>query len=130
GDRRAPARALGAAASGKAAAAHDGRSRVARRSESAAAAAELAVVHGYASDTAALAPAARRPPLDLRRSPRSAADRRGDPGAGAPAGGRGPALGVAADRGGTEGARHPRLGDDRRRDPAAGGTPPRPRAVR
>src|SRR5204863_2638083 len=32
--------------------------------------------------TAALAPAARRPPLDVRRSLRSAADRRRDPGAG------------------------------------------------
>src|SRR5712691_133317 len=71
GDRRAPARALGAAASGKATAAHDGRSRVARCSESASTAAELAL--------AALAPAARRPPLDPRRSVRSAADRRGDP---------------------------------------------------
>jgi hypothetical protein len=40
GDRRAPARALGSAASGEATAAHDGRSRVARCSESAAAAAE------------------------------------------------------------------------------------------
>ena len=99
GDRRAPARALGAAASGKATAAHDGRSRVARCSESAAAAAELAVVHGYASDTAALAPAARRPPLDVRRSVRSAADRRGDPRAGAAAGAREPALGLPADRG-------------------------------
>src|SRR6266511_787567 len=128
GDRRAPARALGAAASGKATAAHDGRSRVARRSESAAAAAELAVVHGYASDTAALAPAARRPPLDLRRSVRSAADRRGDPRAGAPVGAREPALGLPADRGRAERARHRRLGDDRREDPAPGGTRPCRRA--
>src|SRR5712691_9312929 len=88
GDRRAPARALGAAASGNATAAHDGRSCVARCSESAAAAAELAVVHGYANDTAALAPAARRPPLDVRRSVRSAADQQGDPRAGAAAGAR------------------------------------------
>ena len=73
GDRRAPARALGAAASGKATAAHDGRSRIARCSESAAATAELAVVHGYASDTAALASAARRPPMDVQQSQRAAA---------------------------------------------------------
>ena len=44
-------------------------------SESAAAAAELAVVHGCASDTPGLAPAARRPPADIRRSVRSSADR-------------------------------------------------------
>src|SRR5712691_6423723 len=116
GDRRAAARALGAAASGNATAAHDGRSRVARRGESAAAAAELAVVHGYASDTAALAPAARRPPLDLRWSLRAAAGQRGDPRVDAAAGSREPALGLPADHGRTERPRHQRLGDDRRED--------------
>ena len=121
---------VGAAASGKATAAHDGRSRVACCGESAAAAAELAVVHGYASDTAALAPAARRPPLDLRRSPRSAADRGGDPCAGAAAGAREPALGLSADRGRTERARHQRLGDDSGEDPAPSGTWPCRRAFR
>lgn len=46
---------------------------------------------------AALAPAARRPPLDLRRSLRAAADRRGDRRAGVAAGARESALGLPAD---------------------------------
>jgi putative transposase len=80
------------------------------------------------ANTAALAPAARRPPLDLRRSVRPAAGRRGDPRAGGPAGAREPALGLPADRGRVERARHRRLGDDRREDPAPGGTRPCRRA--
>ena len=88
-DRRATARAGGTSPADGPAAADDDRSCLLGCGESAVAALALAVVSGHADDAAALAPAARRPPLDLRRSVRSAADRWRDPRAGAPRSWRG-----------------------------------------
>ena len=68
-DRRAAASASGTSSAGRPSAADEDRSCLSRCCESVAAIA-LAVVHGYADDAAALAPATRRPPLDLRRSKR------------------------------------------------------------
>ena len=83
GDRRAPASAGSASSAGRSAAADDDRSCLPGCCESAVAALALAVVPGHADNAAALAPAAGRAPVDVRRSARSAADRRRDPRVGA-----------------------------------------------
>src|SRR5205823_1981196 len=96
------------------------RSCLSRCRESAVAAIALAVVHGYADDAAALAPATRRPPLDLRRSKRPAADRWRDARAGASPRARESALGLPADRRRAERPRHRCLRHHREKEPPSG----------
>ena len=129
-DRRAPARARGAASPDRSAAADDRRSSLPCCGESAVAAIALAVVPRHADDAAALAPAAGRAPLDVRRSQRPAADRRRDPRAGASPRAREPALGLPADRRRAERARRHRLRHDGAEDPAPGRARPCRRASR
>ena len=117
-DRRASARARGPSAPGAPSAAEPERSGLPRCGESANAALAMEVVSGDADDAAALAPAPSRSPLDVRRSPRPATDRRRDPRVGTAARPRESALGLPTNRRRAERPRFRRVRYDGEEDPA------------